>query len=268
MGYLTYTRDYNTLTLKIPQTSSENNIHKYTYYTLKVEINGQEDLFQRIDVDHKIAIPIGGASQKIKIFPFEMHTLTVTWHSNTTSKTQSEVFTYIPSFDGHILLSGQDKYLPLLYNPEATNLKWNYIDTVTPTLGGTYPVVTRNGNQKYRTFTLGGMISYELDEPQSNLFSGYQFLSKNEINNYRSYSQSVDEQDLLIERVFRDAVAAWLQNGQKKVFQSEQEGTMIVYLSNFSWTSNKTLGRHNYSFSCTATEVEEATTANIEAVLK
>ena len=67
---------------------------------------------------------------------------------------------------------------------------------------------------------------------------------------------------------FREAVAAWLQNGKPKLFQSEQEGMMIVYLSNFSWTSNKTLGRHIYSFSCTATEIEEVNIANIKAVLR
>lgn len=257
MANVTYTRNYNTIQLTIQA------LGLYPY----IEVYNQEGEI----IAGRERGPLT-TDEIVHYFPFETTSWTIKRYQSLATTSQpanpDEIFTYHWPLEGHILLGGQDKYLPLLYNPEVTNLKWNYIDTVTPTLGSAYPVVTRNGNQKYRTFTLSGMISYELDEPYPNLFSGYQFLSKDEINKYRSYSQSADEQDLLIERVFRDVVVDWLQNGQKKVFQSEQEGTMIVYLSNFSWTSNKTLGRHNYSFSCTATEIEEATTANIEAVLK
>lgn len=265
MGYLAYTRDYNTLTLKIPQIQSI--IYDYYYYTLEIKINGKLDTEQ--SVSNRTQIPVEGATKTITGYhPLSIQSCTVTWYlSETSTTTKSETIIYHWPLDGHILLGGKGQYLPLLYNPEVTNLKWNHIDTVTPTLGGSYPVVTRNGQQKYRTFTLGGMLSYEMDLPQKNLFRGYQFISETDIEAYQNLGINVDEQNLLIERRFRDAAAAWLQNGQKKVFQSEQEGTMIVYLSNFSWTSNKTLGRNIYSFSCTATEVEEATDANIGEAL-
>lgn len=157
--------------------------------------------------------------------------------------------------DNHIVLSDDEKYLPVAYNPSLTNFKWNYVEQITQTLGR-FPIITRKGGQNYRTFTLGGMISYELDN-NFEFFEGGQFITKEEIDNFKNkgFSSAVTQQYL--ERLFRDRVSAWLQNGKEKTFYSDQEGKFQVYLSNFSWTSEKSLGRNLYSFSCTATQIKD-----------
>ena len=149
----------------------------------------------------------------------------------------------------HAILIGQDASYSLKFNPEVTNLKYNYADAVTATLGSAYPFVRRNGKQKYRTFTLGGMISYHMTDSE-------------EEGVFVPHGEYEDEQ--LRERLFRDALFNFLHDGKVKLFKSTQEGNMLVRLTNISLTSNKTLDRNIYSFSATATEICEATVENIK----
>lgn len=61
----------------------------------------------------------------------------------------------------------------------------------------------------------------------------------------------------------RDLVIDFLTNGQPKLFRTFEEGNMIIYLSNISFTPNKQLGRAVYDFSATATEFCETTEENM-----
>lgn len=144
-------------------------------------------------------------------------------------------------------LMGAKEHYALKFNPEVTNLKYNYADAVTATLGSAYPFVRRNGKQKYRTFTLGGMISYHIAEAEGA---------------FVPHGEYEDEQ--LRERLFRDTLFNFLHDGKVKLFKSTQEGNMLVRLTNISLTSNKTLDRNIYSFSATVTEICEATVENIK----
>ena len=67
-----------------------------------------------------------------------------------------------------------------------------------------------------------------------------------------------------IERGFRDIALAFLTDRNPKLFRSTTEGSMIVYLSNVSFTPNRQLGRAVYDFSATATEICELNTKNLE----
>ena len=67
-----------------------------------------------------------------------------------------------------------------------------------------------------------------------------------------------------LEKKARDIVMEFLTNGQYKFFKSFEEGNMIVYLSNISFTPNKQLGRHVYDFSCTVTEVCDYNISNLQ----
>ena len=40
----------------------------------------------------------------------------------------------------------KDKSLQIRYDPTLTNLKRNYVDVITPTLGSAYPFVRRSGH--------------------------------------------------------------------------------------------------------------------------
>ena len=65
------------------------------------------------------------------------------------------------------------------------------------------------------------------------------------------------------ERLFREAVLAWLTNGEPKYFRSPTEGNHIIRIMNVSLTPNDTLGRLIYSFSATGYEIDDNTYDNL-----
>ena len=186
-----------------------------------------------------------------------------------------------------IFLATKDLTLKIKYNPDLTTYKRNVVDTITPTLGGAYPFVRRNGAQIYRTFNLGGLISYNAELYHSNNWSldsvhstvksdNDEFFEslfinqagKNIIDSSR-YNQliadgviTVEQKRILYERLFRTMVMDFLYDDQVILFKSQPEGNIFVRLSNVQLTPNKQLDRHIYSFSATATEVLEANADN------
>ena len=148
-----------------------------------------------------------------------------------------------------ILLTTKDAEWVIRFNPELTGLKYNFKDAITPTLGKRYPFIYRNRKQNYKTFTLGGMISYEA-QPQSAYLAAV------------PESASPHEKQIILERIFRDNLLQFLEAGNVILFRSLQEGNMFIHLSNIQLKSEKALGRMIYSFSATATEVCEANSDN------
>lgn len=153
--------------------------------------------------------------------------------------------------DYNVLIS-QGLSLPLKFNTKITNLKYNYIDSITPTLGSAFPFIRRNGAQNYRTFTIESMIAFEADEMK-------EFIKLPPIDGV----QDDYDKNLLKQRVYRDAVLEFLHDGKVKLFRSAQEGDMIVRLSNISLTPNEQLDRNIWTFSAQATEVAAPTMENL-----
>ena len=196
-------------------------------------------------------------------------------------------------------LATKDACLKVKYNPDLTQFKRNIVDVITPTLGGAYPFVRRNGSQKYRTFNLGGLISYgaETTEQEVSLsaftskvgawgldscgkgedevnwdeFDGSLFINvggKHQIDS-KKYKAMVKnglitqkQKQNIYERLFRDITMDFLYNDHVLLFKSQQEGNIFIRLSNVSLSPDKKLDRNIYSFSATATEVLEANTEN------
>lgn len=57
------------------------------------------------------------------------------------------------------------------------------------------------------------------------------------------------------ERLFREEVIEWLNDGEPKLYRSMTEGNMIVMIDSISLTPNQQLGRRIWNFSCTVYEV-------------
>jgi hypothetical protein len=142
--------------------------------------------------------------------------------------------------------------LKIKFNEKLGSVKYNYADTVTATLGSEYPIVRRNGKQKYRTFTIEGLISQEANDSfvtlDSSIYAGLD-----------AYDQWT-----IKELMYRNAVIDFLHDGAIKLYSSTQEGNMLIRLTNISLTPNDTLGRNIWSFSATATEIAAATPENLK----
>lgn len=152
-----------------------------------------------------------------------------------------------------IFLTAQGERLRIKYNPSITNFKKVFNETITPTLGSKYPFIRRNGMQEYQQFTIGGLISYYAEADTDNLVVNGTTL----ININDQLSDTFDVQsEIEFEKAFRDKVLAFLYADNIKLFESAQEGNMLIKLNNITLTPNQQLGRRIYSFSAQATEVD------------
>ena len=168
----------------------------------------------------------------------------------------------ITLFD-HAFLTGESTQLCVKFNPNISSFKINVNDSVVNTYGGQYPYISRNGNTYYRTFSLSGTIAYEMDIQ-------HQFATRSSI-----YGEWIDvygtafvnhymnqQNDRITQRKFREIVMRYLYNDNPKLFRSTPEGNVLVRLTDVNLTPKTELGRMIYDFSCTATEIGEASVEN------
>ncbi len=163
----------------------------------------------------------------------------------------------------HAFLTGEHTQLPVKFNPNISSYKHTVSDNIINTIGSQFPYITRNGDMNYRTFSLSGTVAYEMDirhefATQDDLYNGYtDVFGSYFVNHYMDTSN-----DRLTQRKFRELVMAFLYDDKPKLFRSTPEGNILVRITDVSLTPNQTLGRMIYDFSCTATEIGEATIEN------
>ena len=180
-----------------------------------------------------------------------------------------------------IVLVSEGVQWTLRYNPQVTNMKKTVTNSIVQTIGGEYPIVIRGGQSKYRTFTIGGLISYHAEERADILNStssnpsfdvaaaqimedsiSATFITEKELNAGVNLNSSY-ETEALREKNYRDKVISFLSDNKVKLFRSAQEGLILISLSDVSFTAEQKLDRNIWSFTATATEIDKATPENI-----
>ena len=164
------------------------------------------------------------------------------------------------NFNYSFLLGSNNQQLKLQFNNRVSNYKINVNEGNTVTLGGKYPFITRNGATRYKTFTIDGLISFNMDE--NGLFLtkekayGFEEIAKL----YEEYNKAngITQYDYIYEKEFRDAVIEFLHDGKPKLFKSPTEGNILVRLTNVGLTPQQGLDRMIYDFSATANEIADA----------
>jgi hypothetical protein len=158
-------------------------------------------------------------------------------------------------FEDAFLYDGE-RQLKIRFNPKVSTFKHDILETKTETMGSKHPFVTRNGNVNYVELALSGLISYQMDEAEL-------FMTKEELGISSNITDLTGE-NITAERIFKTAVLEWLTDGNAKIFRSPTEGNFIVRLMNVSLSPNDTVGRMLHTFSCTAYEIADYTTDNLE----
>lgn len=148
-------------------------------------------------------------------------------------------------------LVGENKQLCLCYDNTISSFKYTTLASKQDTLGSRYPLILRNGQAHYAEFSLQGLISFEMDKMAHTFSDNLDFELTNPAEIYYQ------------ERVFREEVESFLNNGKSKLFKSPTEGNLIINLMNVSLSPNKTLGRMISSFTATAYEVADNTITNV-----
>lgn len=98
-------------------------------------------------------------------------------------------------------------------------------------------------------------------------FTSKEQMYKQSISYYNKYNQKNDiqqYQDIIYEREFRQAVTQFLYKNDIKLFRSTQQGNILIKLTDISFTPMQQLGRQLYSFSATATEIDNYSIFNCD----
>ena len=166
----------------------------------------------------------------------------------------------IREFSYSYLVGQNEQQLRLAYNDNVGSYKLTVTDSTSVTLGGRYPFITRNGNNKYKVLSISGIISFNSDENKL-------FLQDNDLYGYTDIAalynaRGLGKYDYTHEREYRDKVIKFLTDGKPKLYKSYAEGNILVRLTDVSCTPNQQTGRLIYNFSATATEIGDPTIDN------
>lgn len=159
-------------------------------------------------------------------------------------------------FEDSFLYDG-NRQLCIKFNPKVASFKQDLSEQKTETIGSKHPYIIRNGNVGYKEFSIGGLISYMMDESEQ------MFMTLDELG-LAVPTTDLTYENILAERTFKLSVLDWLTDGKAKVFRSPTEGNYIVRLMNVSMSPTDSLGRMLHTFTATAYEIAEFNAENLE----
>ena len=164
-----------------------------------------------------------------------------------------------------MFLTRADMQFKIKFDPSVSSFKYTYSEIKVDTLGAQYPYFYRNGNVKYRQFSISGLITSWCDE--EGIFLNKTNIYKDSEKQYSSYNEEeniTEYQDYIYERKFRERIIDFLYADDIKLFRSPTEGNILVRLMDISLTPNQTLGRMLYSFTANAYEIDECNIDNFQ----
>lgn len=165
----------------------------------------------------------------------------------------------------NMFLVSNGRSLKLTFDSNISTFNQTTSASKIDTIGSQFPIMKRNGNMNYATFTINALISSEMDE--ENIFITREKLYGNKdieslYNNYNSTNEIKRNQDFTLERLYRKEVLSFLNSGQAFLLKTNSEGNYLIRLMGVTMTPNTVLGRRLYSFNTNATEIAESNIDN------
>lgn len=176
--------------------------------------------------------------------------------------------------------------LRLKFNQKLSSFKHTTLASKQDTLGDQFPHLSKNGYAYYAEFPISGLISFQMDEDQT-FFTlktdGYYYNNElvipadkfsvstatrgdESVPSYLPIDSSITDNNIFVERKFREKAEQFLNDFTYKLYKSPTEGNIVIGLINLSMTPNSSLGRMIFEFSATAYEVLENTIDDLNEV--
>ena len=176
--------------------------------------------------------------------------------------------------------------LRLKFNQKLSSFKHTTLASKQDTLGDQFPHLSKNGYAYYAEFPISGLISFQMDEDQT-FFTlktdGYYYNNElvipadkfsvstatrgdESVPSYLPIDSSITDNNIFVERKFREKAEQFLNDFTYKLYKSPTEGNIVIGLINLSMTPNASLGRMIFEFSATAYEVLENTIDGLNEV--
>lgn len=151
------------------------------------------------------------------------------------------------------LVSADGKQLGIKLNPQFNQFKPTLQESKYETIGSKYPFFYRNGIVDYKSFSISGLISQYMDK--NNLF--------NDIYNEENFTTNLTDDNIALEKEFKNQVIDFLNDGKVKFLKTPTEGSYLVRLMNIQTSPENTLGRMLHNFSSEAYEIAEVNNDNL-----
>ena len=179
--------------------------------------------------------------------------------------------------------------LKLQFNNTMNSFRHVVLSSKQDTLGDRYTHILKNGYAYYAEFPVNGLISFKMDYDQTFFtmaqdgfyYDGELVIPMDKLPDFEArrdvqgspvvidtqhltIDTNLTDNNIFVERLFREKAESFLNNYDYKLFRSATEGNIVVVLTNVSMTPNTSLGRMIYEFSATAYEVMESTIENLD----
>lgn len=196
----------------------------------------------------------------------------------------------------HVYLYHDGVQLKLSLNNNISTFKHSVLASKQDTLGDRFPHVVKNGYAYYAEFPITGLITFQMDRDQTFFsigdkgfyYNGELAIPRDKLRefdmirgecspyvgegetgvitdyNHLTIDSNLTDNNIFVERKFREKAEEFLNNYDYKLFKSPTEGNIVVVLTNVSMTPNQALGRIIYEFSATVYEVMENNLHNLD----
>ena len=166
----------------------------------------------------------------------------------------------------HLYLYDGEKQLKIKFNPKVSSFKDTLLESKMNTIGSKYPFVFKNNMVQFKEFQISGLISYQMDEENlfiknEEIWSNLDIEDESSVRNDQSgWTHNLTAESIQAEKVFKNKVMDWLNNGEPKLFKSPTEGNYIIRLMTISLTPNDQVGRMLHTFNASAFEIDDVET--------
>ena len=126
------------------------------------------------------------------------------------------------------------------------------------TIGSKYPFIIRAGGRNYRSFSLNSMIVSLMDS--DDLFIADEELYGNSYDDYMKYNMiyRVDYQrDYIREKLFRDKVIDFIEDGKNKLYRSATEGNLLIQLIEKTFSPKQEVQGLVYTLQAECVEIDD-----------
>lgn len=179
-------------------------------------------------------------------------------------------FDVVTTFDGFWLLGEKDEQFSFIYNGKIGEINHVKPRDMVQTIGGEYPYFVTSSELNYRQYTFSGTLTSHQDvlgilaskhystaiSPNPTVPVSYVELKYGDESKLNLKNDLEEGQNgMVMQRLWRNKIVKWLNDGKPKILKSEAQGNMLVMLTDIKVTPNETTFGLISDFSCTVTEI-------------
>lgn len=194
--------------------------------------------------------------------------------ANTTKGAITGFYDTVTTFDGFWLLGEEDTQFSFIYNGKIGEINYVKPRDIVQTIAGEYPYFVTSSELNYRTYTFSGTLTTEQDvhkiltsdnysvaiSPDPTVPISYVEIKYGDESNLNMKNDLEEGQKgMVMQRIWRNKIVKWLNDGKPKILKSEAQGNMLVMLTDVRVTPNETTFGLISDFSCTVTEIGSLT---------